>query len=500
MSGPQAAPTLPLCGYLHPPMAIALRSADVTTHPARDRPRALIGRHRASWWLAAAGAVLGLVVVVCLAAAAYGVIRTAEIRNDLVDRLYPAETENLRLTAALVDEETGIRGYAATGDRSFLAPYTAGRAEETRALSRLATLAGETPEDESLPSDLGIVRTRARDWRTQYAEPVIAEVRRNPGMPTVTNRADDGKVLFDAVRGALARQGAGILAARTQGRERLADAVRNLVIALIVIGVALVLAAIAFALVLRRAISDPLARLSGDVRRVARGEFATSSRAAARRDIVELGGDVESMRRRIVAELAAVERGPRCASRSRRASCSARTPSSSSSPTSPRTTCRSRCARSRASPSCSQQRYDGQLDERADQYIDVRRRRRQAHAGAHQRPARLLARRARRAPSTRSSTSTTSLRRRARQPRDGDRGDRRERRASTRCRRCAASRSLLAAAVPEPDRQRASSSAATAAAASSRVERAPRRTTDWVVQRAGQRHRHRAASTPSGSS
>ena len=69
-----------------------------------------------------AGAVLGLVVVVCLAAAAYGVIRTAEIRNDLVDRLYPAETENLRLTAALVDEETGIRGYAATGDRSFLAP------------------------------------------------------------------------------------------------------------------------------------------------------------------------------------------------------------------------------------------------------------------------------------------------------------------------------------------------------------------------------------------
>ena len=45
------------------------------------------------------------------------------------------------------------------------------------------------------------------------------------------------------------------------------------------------------------------------------------------------------------------------------------TPNSSSSPTSPRTTCRSRCARWRASASCSQRRYGGQLDERADEYI-----------------------------------------------------------------------------------------------------------------------------------
>ena len=49
---------------------------------------------------------------------------------------------------------------------------------------------------------------------------------------------------------------------------------------------------------------------------------------------------------------------------------SAPTPSLSSSPTWPRTTCRSRCARSRASASCSQRRYVGQLDARADQYIE----------------------------------------------------------------------------------------------------------------------------------
>ncbi len=338
-------------------MDISLRSADVTPHPARDRPRPLIGRHRASWWLAVAGAVLGLIVVVCLAAAAYGVIRTAQIRNDLVDRLYPAETENLRLTAALVDEETGIRGYAATGDRSFLAPYTAGRAQERQALSRLVALAGDTPGDESLPADLAIVQTRARDWRTQYAEPVIAEVRRRPGEPTVTNRASDGKVLFDAVRGALARQEAGILAARTQGRERLADAVRNLVIALIVIGVALVLSAIAFAVVLRRAISDPLARLSGDVRQVARGDLRHELNAGGPADIVELADDVEVMRDRIVDELAAVERA--------RTRLEAQTSTSSSPSTAP-----SACRRS--SPTCSPSHGSGALSSRQRPSISTR--------------------------------------------------------------------------------------------------------------------------------
>ena len=56
---------------------------------------------------------------------------------------------------------------------------------------------------------------------------------------------------------------------------------------------------------------------------------------------------------RIVAEVAALRDAEGGADRPGSASSSARTRSSSSSPTSPRTTCRSRCARSRASPSCS---------------------------------------------------------------------------------------------------------------------------------------------------
>ena len=163
------------------------------------------------------------------------------------------------------------------GDRRPLVPGALhGRPrQERQALSRLVALAGDTPGDESLPADLAIVQTgpglahavrRARhrrgaqetrradrdEPRERRAGPAL---RRRPRRPRTAGGGDP-------------RGGA--------GRERLADAVRNLVVALVVIGVALVLSAIAFAVVLRRAISDPLARLSGDVRQVARGDLAAS--------------------------------------------------------------------------------------------------------------------------------------------------------------------------------------------------------------------------------
>ena len=87
------------------------------------------------------------------------------------------------------------------------------------------------------------------------------------------------------------------------------------------------------------------------------------------REIARLGADVDAMRERILRELAAVRDAARELGDQAVGAASARTPSSSSSPTSPRTTCRSRCARWRASASCSSAATRASSTSAADQYI-----------------------------------------------------------------------------------------------------------------------------------
>ena len=75
--------------------------------------------------------VIGAVLLV-LGGVAAGTAMTAldGHRSDLVDRLDPALIDVQQLTASLLDQETGIRGYVLTGQQVFLEPYLRGRGQE----------------------------------------------------------------------------------------------------------------------------------------------------------------------------------------------------------------------------------------------------------------------------------------------------------------------------------------------------------------------------------
>src|SRR6202012_2286627 len=47
-------------------------------------------------------------------------------RGRVIDTVDPAIQQALRIDAALVDQETGVRGYALSAQTDFLAPYTDG--------------------------------------------------------------------------------------------------------------------------------------------------------------------------------------------------------------------------------------------------------------------------------------------------------------------------------------------------------------------------------------
>src|SRR5688500_18275129 len=90
----------------------------------RNRPRRPGSLRRSARLLA----VLSLIVTVAaISLGAWGLVRLADARGDVVDRADPALLDVEALSARLVDQETSVRGFTVTADPAFLEPYFAGR-------------------------------------------------------------------------------------------------------------------------------------------------------------------------------------------------------------------------------------------------------------------------------------------------------------------------------------------------------------------------------------
>jgi len=265
----------------------------------------LVSRLRVGQWFALATVVFVVAAVAAATVGIVGIVRLSGARDDVVDRLDPSLVAALRLSNALVNQESGVRGYALTGRDPFLDPYRTGRRDERTAIAQLRGLA---PEDEShgLHGDIQRVSDRAAAWRRDYAQPTIIAVRSSGRRPAALSD-ERGRTHFDAVRVAQYRLQRDLGAARDDARVRLRSASRMLNITFAIMIGLLVVAGAVLLVALRRIVSRPLARLGGETRRVARGAFGHPVSARGPRDIVALGGDVESMRRRIVTELEALQ-------------------------------------------------------------------------------------------------------------------------------------------------------------------------------------------------
>src|SRR4051812_32205591 len=102
---------------------------------------------RAAWttqrWLRVS-ATLALVVLAALGGLGlWALNRTSALTDELVDVRSPALSTSVRLEAALVNQETGVRGYGLTGERTFLAPYKEGLADQRSAVTQLRQLVAD---------------------------------------------------------------------------------------------------------------------------------------------------------------------------------------------------------------------------------------------------------------------------------------------------------------------------------------------------------------------
>ncbi|MGW7087267.1 sensor histidine kinase [Streptomyces sp. NPDC054871] len=230
---------------------------------------------------------------------------TADVTDQLVDRLEPARTQTYRLQAALVSQESGVRGYAITADRQFLEPYARGKRDEARAAAQLRELIGDQPR---LMADLKAVQREAADWRRAYADPLVDEV--TPGEPrdVAETSAERGKEVFDQIRTVWAAQNADLAQAVADGKAELDSSRTARTVILGAMVAVFLLAGVALAFLVRALVARPLEALRVSSRQVARGDFDHVITVDGPADLRAVAADVEGMRQQIVEELGASRR------------------------------------------------------------------------------------------------------------------------------------------------------------------------------------------------
>ena len=118
-------------------------------------------------------------------------------KERYIGRVLPLRTGIRDLEVAMLNQETGVRGFLITGEASSLEPYEFGRRDVRRALGVVREYIDEAP------GIRGLVDTEADqvdELETYFAEQ-IALVSSGPnGLAAARARVDDGMVLFDRFR------------------------------------------------------------------------------------------------------------------------------------------------------------------------------------------------------------------------------------------------------------------------------------------------------------
>jgi CHASE3 domain sensor protein len=143
--------------------------------------------------------VFGLVAVVLPIALVgqLGIVRTLNAINQDVAQIRQGQLSTAAVLQYQLDEETAVRGFAATGRRVFLEPYVRARAAMP---GELANLASHSAGDGAAGEDdrrIAALRTMNAEWLHTVADPILA------GAPRKEALLLHGKGIIDRFRRAV---------------------------------------------------------------------------------------------------------------------------------------------------------------------------------------------------------------------------------------------------------------------------------------------------------
>jgi len=126
-------------------------------------------------------------------------IRNTTTAMDLVEHADQIITLATKVQKLIVDQETGLRGYQATGDSRFLEPYHDATTSLAQDLPTLDALLQQPGTAAGQYQQFVAMRARYQIWLTSFAEPVQNIMRAGGNSSDVTLNLQ-GKVLMDSVR------------------------------------------------------------------------------------------------------------------------------------------------------------------------------------------------------------------------------------------------------------------------------------------------------------
>ncbi|MEP7026616.1 MAG: CHASE3 domain-containing protein, partial [Actinomycetota bacterium] len=273
-----------------------MTSRDVPQNPPQNLPR--FPRMTVRGWFRLVFSVIAVLLITASVVFYQLLAHGRTVSRQLDGVILPAQAQAYRLQEAVLEQQTGVRGYGITGERSFLAPYTRGIATEASAAARLRALLGT---QQPMAGDLRDVEQAAKDWRRSYAEPLIARAAQGPLNRSDTQLLDGSQRAFDGLSALFATQNAHLAAqekldSASIGRIRTINNWTFTTIPVIVL-----LAAIVLALVLSRAVLRPLNRLRVSARRIVDGDFDLRIEPTGPADLRAVTTDIEAMRSSLVA-------------------------------------------------------------------------------------------------------------------------------------------------------------------------------------------------------
>ena len=138
-----------------------------------------------------------LLLMVLIATAVYYVDRAKDAGDELVDQWDPAFQISQNTLTAMVNEETGVRGYALGRDEAFLEPYNLANLLGGSAQGTLRKYLIGYPD---LLDELKVLNAAIDAWHTQVADPIIAQVRAgDPGAAEAAG-SEAARAAFDDIR------------------------------------------------------------------------------------------------------------------------------------------------------------------------------------------------------------------------------------------------------------------------------------------------------------